>query len=73
MSVARRWPNSRQVIAATDKHTTEELLEAVCSVRSLPLKLSSSTSTAALRVVRGDEKGTQEPGGLTWPPSSWRI
>jgi hypothetical protein len=48
------------VIAAKDKHaTTEELLEEVFSVRSAPLEVGSNNSTVALRVVGGDEKGTQ--------------
>jgi hypothetical protein len=35
--VARQWPNSHHMIAATDTHATiEELLEAVFPVRSVP-------------------------------------
>jgi hypothetical protein len=55
-------------MAATDMHATiEELLEAVFSVRSVPrlynegrlrLEAGSNTSTVALRVVGGDEKGS---------------
>jgi hypothetical protein len=31
----------------------------------------SNTSTVSLRVVEGDGKGTQCPGGITGPPCSW--
>jgi hypothetical protein len=37
MSVAMQWLGSRQVMTATDMHaTTEELLEGVFAVRSVP-------------------------------------
>jgi hypothetical protein len=34
---------------------------------------SSSTSTVALQVIGGDEKGSQCPGGITGPPCSLGI
>jgi hypothetical protein len=37
------------------------------------VEAGSNTSTVALRVVGGDEKGTQFPGGITGLPSSWVI
>jgi hypothetical protein len=57
-----------QAMAATDTHAAiEELLEAVFSERSMPRsqdsvaleEAGSNTFIVALRVVGGDEKGTQ--------------
>jgi hypothetical protein len=59
MLVARKWLSSRHVKAATDTHaTTEELLEAVFSVRSV-LRLYNEgqlplwASLSSVRVDRG--------------------
>jgi hypothetical protein len=37
------------------------------------VEAGSNTSTVALRVIGGDEKGTPVPGGMTGPPCSWGI
>jgi hypothetical protein len=73
-----RERNSKHVSAVTNNHAkTEELLEAVFSMLSVPrlykknqweflvwsrVEASSTTTTVALRVVGGDEKGTQYLG-----------